>query len=150
MLLYNATNEEQSVKAFGNWFNFKPKQIKEISDDIGRFIMIEKKHYGIVGLPDEMADLDYRQSEEGKAVLADRTREGVNNFVSELRKIVHNAEVGLRQDLEKSGLKSDYRAHMSKGEIDALRKLAAYQKDEEDVTKLQIDEIKELEKKLKR
>lgn len=150
MLLYNATNEEQSVKAFGNWFSFKPKQIKSINDQFGRFIVMDKKEYGIVDLPEEMLDEEYKKSEAGQALLREKTEQGIQQRVNFLKLMVYNAEVSLRRDLDRNNDKSDHRAQMTKGEIEAMRRLVEYQKADEDQIKAQVDEIKDLEKKLKK
>ncbi len=147
MYIFNATNELQSVKALGNWFTFKPKQIRQIDNqDLAMFLLEERADHGLVGLPEAFEDLEYRGSAEGKKALEKYEEQGINSYVRALRAVIYNNQVSMRQDLEKSNLKIDPAALASDGELAAMRLVAKYQKDSDDRDQRKIDEVKQLVK----
>lgn len=146
--LYNTTEEKQSVKAVGNWFEFKPGQIKLMNDDIGSFIVKDKKEHGIVALPQEFEEPAYKESEEGKAILAAKKAEGLNNYIDHLRMIVSNNIVSLRRDLEQANIKTDPTVMASDGELKALQLLSKYQANQDDAAKIRSEQMKELLKQI--
>lgn len=146
--VYNATEEEQSFKAAGNWFTFKPKQIKNMNDDIATFIALNRKEHGVVVLPQEFEDLDYKNSEEGKKVLEKMTAQGVDAYISGLRAIIANNQVSLRQDLEKANIKADPAAFASDGEIAAMRLVKKYNDKKKDMEQEKINEVANLMKEI--
>lgn len=144
-LIFNATNEVQSVKAVGNWYTFKPKEIKAFYNaNIADFIAQERREYGLVLVDGRLSDLDFRNSEEGKALLTEYEDRGIDQFIDALRARIANNQISLRQDLEKANLKMDPAILASTGEIDAMRTVAKYQKNKEDREQQKIDEVKEL------
>lgn len=147
-LIMNTTNETQKVRAFGNFFEFKPKQIKPMQEHIADFIASERSYQGMVALPESFEDLEYRQSDEGKAQLKELERQGIESYLGHLRSIIYNNQVSLRQDLEQSGIKADPASFASEGELEAMRLVASYQSKKDDEAQKRIDEVKELVKKV--
>lgn len=148
MLIYNATKEVQSVKALGNWFTFKPKQIKMLQDDLGQFLAEERADHGLVAIPEKFEDAAYLASEEGKKELGEYEQRGIDAYVRSLRQVIYNNQVSLRQDLEMANLKVDPSSMATDGELRAMQLVAKYQKDEEDKDQKRADEVRELMKKV--
>jgi len=148
-MLYNATNETHQVKAFGNYFEFKPKQMKVLDDRISHWIATERFYLGIVALPEEFADPSFASSEEGKTILAEKTKQGVEAFCQRLRERIKNVEVSLRQDLEKANIKADPLVFASPGEVEAFELLAKYQKAGQDAEEAKVERLKQLQKQIK-
>lgn len=148
MVVYNATEEEVTVQAFGNYFTFKPKQVKILTDSIGQFLIEKRFEDGIVGLPVEFEDPDYRNTDEGKKILAAKTKEGIDRFLDKQRKIVNNNLQSLARDLEMANIHTDSRAMASDGELRAMELLAKYQSKEMDEQKKRLEEFDKLQKKL--
>jgi hypothetical protein len=147
-LIMNASAEEQSVKVFGNYFSLKPGQIKNFEDKIAHFMATDRTDRGLVSMPDEFMDPNYAQTEEGKAILAERKRVGIENRCNHLRRVIYNNEVSLRQDLERANIKADPKVFASAGEIAAYEELVKYQAKQEDEDQKKVDKISELQKKL--
>ncbi len=146
----NTRDEDVHVKVFGKDFMFKPKQIKEFhQDNIAQFLTVDKREEGFIGLPQEAEELEWRQSEDGKAVIAAAMKQGIASYCGKLRQIVYNLEVSMRQDLDRKNIKADPRAFASAGELRAYKELVKYQQSENDVEQNRIDEIKELQKQIK-
>ena len=142
--VYNATNEQQDIKIFGNWFSFKPGQIKALDDKLAHGLCVDKKEYGIVGLPAEFEELEYRNSEEGKAILEAKKEEGIANYINHLRSIVMNNQVSLRKDLAMANMQLDPAVLATKGEMKAVEMLAKYQRGKDDVAQKNAEKFKEL------
>lgn len=148
-VIYNATEEVQSVKAHGNHFTFKPKQIKLVhSDSLAQFLTIERGDHGLVSLSDKFEDPEYKLSDEGKAELAAAEEKGINAYVNKLRLLIKNNQVSLRRDLERANIKIDPSSEISDGELEAMRTVAKYQKKKEDAAQKRMEEVKELTKKI--
>lgn len=145
-LILNATNEEQTVKVFGNYFTLKPKQIKNFQDNIASFMAKERAVNGLVQLPEAFEDMEYRTTEEGKSVLENAEEKGIDNYVGALRERIFNNQVSLRQDLEKANQKIDPAALASAGELEAMRIVAKYERAKSDREQQKIDEVKKLMK----
>jgi len=151
-LIMNCLDEPNTAVVGGNYFTFKAGQIKPIHQEgIARIISQNKRDDGFVELPDELDGTEYpdwAQTPEGKALIAQKKREGIETHCAHLRQVVYNLQVSLKQDLEKQNIKADPRVFASKGEIAALEKLVKYQDKEQDQDQLRIDRVKELEKKM--
>lgn len=145
-LVYNATEELQSFKAAGNWFTFKPKQMKQMDDAIAHFIATERQEFGMVLLPEELSDPEYKASPEGKELLEQKTEQGINSFVSALRQVIYNNQVSLRQDLQQANIQADPASFASDGELKAMELVAKYQRAKNDDEQKKIDKVKELMK----
>lgn len=149
MLVMNATNEKVTVKAMGNWFEFKPKQIKNFTHNLGLFLITERSQNGLVHVPDAFEDPEYKATEEGRAQLSDLEKRGIEAFCKGLRQRIYNNQVSLRQDLERSNLKVDPAVLATDGELEAMRLLAKYQDQKDDIEQKKIDEVKDLMKSIK-
>jgi hypothetical protein len=145
--ILNATKEKQTVKALGKWFVFNPEQVKQMSDDMTLFISQNKTEQGLVALPEQWEDMEWRSSPEGKEALSEAKKLGMEQYIANLRKLIYNNQVSLRADLEKSGIKADPAAFASEGELNAMRLVAQYQAQAEDEAQKRIQEVKELVKK---
>ena len=148
-LIFNATAEKQVVKAQGNWFTLPPKKIQMFQDNIASFLASERAFHGLVMLPDEFEDPEYKKSPEGSKILKEKEELGISNYIEHLRWIVHNNQVSLRQDLEQANIKADPAVFASDGEIDAMKTIAKYQRQESDKHQAKIDEVKEIMKDIK-
>lgn len=145
MLVMNATNESQTTVAFGNYFTFKPKEMKRIkNDDIARWIGENRLHQGLFSLGDEFEDPDYRATDEAKATIKELEESALKHYVDSLRKTIYNNQVSLRQDLERANIKADPATFASEGELKAMRLVAQYQKANEDAEQAKINEVKRL------
>lgn len=148
MLIYNASIREQSIKVYGNWFTFAPGKWKFVSDNIGHAIVLDRKDYGLVALPDKFAeDPSYAESEEGAAVLKEKEEEGRQNRITHLNRMKYNLDVSLRQDLSQKNIKADPYAFASKGEVDALKELAEYHRAKKDQSRKKAAEVADLVEK---
>jgi hypothetical protein len=147
--IYNATNETQRVKVFGNYFEFKPGQMKSLDDKFSQWLTMERGYLGLVPMPEEFTDPEYAKSEEGAQILAERKAAGVRAYTQWLRERIRNVEVSLRQDLEKANIKSDPRTWASDGEVEAYELLAKYQKQDQDATDAKAKKLAALEAKIK-
>jgi hypothetical protein len=145
-LCYNTTDEEQSIKIFGNWYAFKPGQIRNLNDNVAHFIETDRKETGIVTLPEQFDDSEYKASSEGMAELAARRQSGLKHYLDFHRKIVYNNQVSLRQDLERSNIHADPAVFASAGEMKSMEILAKYKAKEKDEEQLRIERVKELMK----
>lgn len=145
-LIYNTTNELQSVKVFGNWFSLKPGQMKNFDEKIAHFIATERRDSGLVALPEAFEDPQFITTDEGKAILAEKREEGIKAYIDHFRKIIANNQIALRQDLERSNIKADPATFASDGELHAMEMVAKYQRDEDDKEQKRIDRVKELMK----
>lgn len=148
MVIMNASMEEHSTKVFGRYHKFKPEQIKIVSENLGRFLVSERRGLGFVALPEEFEDPEFRLTDEGKEILEERKSEGVRNRIQRLTEIARNNSVSLKMDLRSSNIQTDPRALASKGELSAMRQLVEYRKAAKDTEQAKIDEIEALEKEL--
>lgn len=147
-MVFNATEEEVSVQAQGNWFTFKPKQVKNMTDRIAQFLIEKRSEDGIVGLPAEFEDPDFKNTEEGRKILASKTKEGIDRFLMKQRRIVDNNLQSLARDLEMANIHTDSRSLASDGELKAMELLAKYQSKDQDEQKKRLEEFDRLQKKL--
>lgn len=147
-IVFNATNEEQTVKALGNWFTFKPKQYKDMQQNLAHFLMIQRAEHGFVGLPEEFSDPEYKNTPEGQKIFKEAEAQGIKNYLKKQVEIVNNNLQSLKKDLNMANIETDPRAFMSEGEMQALKLLDKYRQTnlDEDHKKVQIAE--ELQRKL--
>lgn len=148
-LIMNACSINQSVQVHGAWFTFGPGQIKDMQEDKVFFLTSRKGYLGFVTLPDEMADLDFRNSKDGQEILAKAKVEGVGKRIAHLESVRDNELVSLKRDLEQKNIKSDPRSFMSDGAIAAMEELAQYKKKNASETEKRIERVKQLEELLK-
>jgi len=148
MLLYNTTDIDQSIKAFGNWFNWKPGQIRNVQDHFGRFIHTDKKEYGVVELSEAFEDPTYKDTEEGKRILEEKRIEGRTNRVRFIQQILHNETVSLKIDLEKAGQKVNPDVFMTPQVAAMYDELLAYKREKDDAQRELMNKIQNARKKL--
>lgn len=118
-LIYNPLKQNVQIKVFGNYFDFKPGQVKPLNDDVSRFIAIDKKQSGLVALPDICADDP--TSEEAVAAKEAKRIEGITNALNHYKSIVHNLTVSLARDLAMKNDKTPIETLASDGEKTAMR-----------------------------
>lgn len=158
MLIMNALDEDQSVTACGSTFFFKGREVKNITNqNIAFSITHTKKEFGFVELPEELSHLSYlrkgetiesRATPEELAIVEAKRKEGVDAYITRLRSLVYNAQVSLVRDLARKDYKHDPRFEYSEGEVKSMSDLLKYQSRKDDIEKLKVDKIKEIEKKL--
>ncbi len=147
--VYNALNKAVTVQAFGNYFTFKPQQIKLMRGEIGEFIIKEKAYLGLVGLSQEFEDPEYKQSEAGQAALEEKRQEGVNRRIQALQAQVHNLTHSLAQDLNQAEMKIDVLTQATKGDLAAMEELRGFQVAREDEEKQKLERVRILERQLR-
>ena len=143
-VVFNPTAEEVKVQAFGNHFSFKPGQMKVMQDDIASFLAIDKAYLGFVTLPEWV--LEDKSAPEAVQAIKEASKQGVNNRINHLKRIINNLEVSLRRDLEMKNIKMDPTRMATEGELAAYRELAKYRQTQEDEGLKRATEIEELKK----
>ena len=111
-----------NVQVFGNWFSFKPGQIKMMNEKVVDFLTLDKKSYGFVGLPDIC--IEDRECAESKELIAAALKQGRANIIAELTYLIHNLEVSLKNDTERS--KEGLPSSVSTSHLPYYRKLAEF------------------------
>jgi len=145
--IYNPLPREKSVCAQGNWFTFKPKQIKHLgSDSLAQFFTSNLSYEGFVRLSDNFEDPSYRLTPDGKGEIDAADAQGLAQRINFLQYIVNNDLNSLRADMEKANDKSDPRLQMSPQMVEQMKELAEYKKKLNDSKKEQVSQIQELEK----
>lgn len=135
VLILNALDKSVHVVAFGNHFNLKPKQMKLFRGEIGRFLDSNKGYLGLIAVPEQLSEPEFRDSEEGKALLEQKTQEGVTRHVQHLTQVVNNLQVSLRGDLDAKNIKSPIESQATEGELAAMEDLIHYQRAQKDESK---------------
>jgi len=135
VIVYNALDKVVHVQAFGNHFSFKPNQIKSMRAELGSWIIQQKGYLGLVDLPLQFEDAEYRESEEGKAILAQKRQEGLNKKIMALKQQVNNLQVALAYDLQVADMKADINNFATDGDIQAMEELLTYQRELQDPNK---------------
>lgn len=128
VIILNALDKNVHAVAFGNHFTLKPHQIKAFRNELGSFLDSTKGYLGLVALPPEFEDLEFRQSEAGKAILEEKIKEGVNRRCAHLTAVVNNLQHSLRQDMDKADMKADVTTQATQGELNAMDELIGYQR----------------------
>jgi hypothetical protein len=154
----NCTNETQKVKVLGNFFEFAPKQMKRMKDELATSIDELRREQGMVALPDrsekEMDWPEYKKTPEGKLEFERLENLGLEAYITKLRWVIYNNQVSLRSDLEKSNIKHDPSVLASErgadgvSTLDYMKVLSKYQSQKDDLEQKQIDEVKELMRKV--
>lgn len=148
MIIYNATDELQKTRAYGKFFEWKPGQKKVMDDKFGHFILEKRSHLGLRDLPEEFTDPDFEKSAEGKRILEAKREEGVKAYCDWLQRRILNNTESLKKDLRTYGVDTDPRLLMSKGEEEALEKLAQYKKNNKKSELDKLEKIKKLEEQI--
>jgi hypothetical protein len=144
----NASSVEQCVRVHGDWFTFKPKQVKEMQDSKVNFLISTCANEGFVGMPDEWADLEYRTSDAGKAAQAAAESIGIANRVKHLEWLKHNETVSLQRDIDRQNLKYNSRRELSEEALEKMKELAGYKTRSEDAAEKRQAEFEKIEKAL--
>jgi hypothetical protein len=135
VLILNALDKNVHVVAFGNHFNMKPKQLKIFRGEIGQFLDSNKGYLGLIAVPSELSEPEFRDSEEGKALLEKKTQEGITRHVQHLTQVVNNLQVSLRGDLDQKNIKAAIETQATEGELQAMEDLIHYQRAQKDEAK---------------
>lgn len=157
-IVVNATQEEITIKIVGNYFKFGPGKSKVMNKDLATWIQTSEgaKGCGLAVLPDmhqegeDIEELDEkemkRRQEEHNALKEVACENALNDYIEKYRRVIYNNQVSLKQDLAKSNNPADPAAFITKGELEAMRLVAKYQKRAEDKTQENIDEVRKLMK----
>jgi hypothetical protein len=157
-IVVNATQEEITIKIVGNYFKFGPGKSKTMNPDLAMFIQTSPgaKGCGLAVLPDlyqegeeidDVTDADMKARRQHHEDLKKEACENaLTDYIDRYRQVIHNNQVSLKQDLAKTNNPADPAAYISKGELEAMRLVAKYQKRAEDATQDSIDEVKRLMK----
>ena len=157
MLVLNCLDRENAVTIGGNTFTFAPRQLKNFyQEEIGKMIAGHRAHLGFVAAPDELEYLtvkprdgkEIKPDEEHKTLLSGLRQQGIDAYVENLRRLIYNEQVSLKLDMERSGDKSDPRLSLKPKMIQNMEEVIQYQSKKEDAAQIQLDKVKELEKKL--
>jgi len=144
-LVLSTDIESVKVQAFGNWFEFKPGQVKNMQSDIAHFLTTDKKEYGFVSLPDSLED-EERTSNVYKKAVAEANIIGRRNIVEKLSRMRHNIEVSMQRDLDMANIKADPLTMVDNKEAAKAmyRKLAQFKDIEAKSVEADVDELKKL------
>lgn len=154
--VWNPTEEPVTTKIFGSYFEFKPNSMKTITNEhIAKFIESNRKETGLVVLPPQFDPLaedlyieGYEKTPEGKAALAEKRKEGIQNLINFHTQIIYNNQVSLRNDLVHKDPHTDpvklAAINASQGELESMRLVAKYQKLRLDGNDAQVKEVEKL------
>jgi hypothetical protein len=160
-IVVNATQEEITIKIVGNYFKFGPGKSKTMNKDLAMWIQTSEgaKGCGLAVLPDlyqegeeidDVTDGDMKKRRQEHDVLKEEAcSNALQDYLARYRQVIYNNQISLKQDLEQSNNKADPAAFASKGEVEAMRLVAKYQKRAEDKQQDQIDEVNKLMKNVK-
>jgi hypothetical protein len=158
-LIMNCLDKPQQVCVGGNYFAFKAGQIREIhNQDIANHIARSCAWQGMVAVGDggvdpesgeEFHGMAWTQTEEGKAEVAAKKEQGIDNYCNHLREIAGNLN-SIRQDMARKNIQGEPYAFLGRnsGELKALEELAYYQKKGQDSGEAEVKRIKQLEREL--
>lgn len=145
--VYNGTNRERSVCAQGNWFTFKPKQIRNIaSSNLALFLTSNLAHEGLVRLSDDFEDPSYGSTAQGKKEMEEAGDRANNARINFLQGLVNNELVSLKSDLARTNNQSDPKSFMSAGMVENMKELASMKSKAQADKKDKLAEIEALEK----
>lgn len=146
-LIYNPRPDSVSVQVAGNWFEFKPGQVKLIhNDNFAHVIVTDKAYEGLVDVPDIM--VEQPNSEEALKIKKAAQERGIRARVEYLEKVKYNLLVSLQKDLDIKGLKISPLTLASAGEKAALRELVKYQDMAADEQAKELAELTKITEKL--
>lgn len=146
MLVMNSTTENVKVQAFGNWFEFKPGQVKNLNDTLGQFMVTDKAYLGLVALSEQV--MEDPTSAEAIAAKEEARKVGIQRRIDYLKKNIHNLEVSLRRDLEMKNIKADPLTFATDSELSSYKELAKLQAFSEDAGKKRAEEIAKIKEQL--
>lgn len=132
--------EPVRVQAYGNWFEFKPGQIKPMNDNISDFLCTNRRDKGFVALPDSY--FDDPNSPESQKIKEAAIVTGRTAIVTELKKLRHNFEISTQKDIDISGEKRSFMTEANAVHKEMYRRLALFKNAERDLVDGTEDEIK--------
>lgn len=141
-LVLNSTTETVKVQALGNWFEFKPGQMKSLNDALAHFLVTDKSYMGFVSVPESV--MEDPGSEDSERIKEEARKLGLSRRIDHLKKVIHNLEVSLTRDLEMKNIKAKATIYASDGELKAYKELAAIQKVSVDEGQRRAEEIEKL------
>lgn len=145
--VFNPLDKEVKVRIHGSWFVFKPKQIKQMNEDKVDYISTSCAWLGLVPLPNEFEDYEYKDSPEGKDILEKATKNGRESRYSYCHKIFNNQAISLKKELEGTGI--DYRSSLTPELESLFEELAAFRKTDVKTNEKNVKKMDELEKLMK-
>ncbi len=146
--IMNALNEDVKVQAHGNWFTFKPQEIKNLHNvKLAEFLRQYRAEDGLVEVSDSFMEMD-KNSEEYKAAHFELRKQGIARYVAKQNTIIRNLEMSLRRDYETSGQKGNFLFEASKGELQAYKNLKKYKEFETEQKLNTADEIQKIRDEL--
>lgn len=160
LAVYNPTEEEVTTTLAGNFFTWKPGQIKQLRKELVDFVDTNRRETGLVRIDDRRfipAEQDhyipgFEKTKEGLDALAPLREKGINNLVEHLMWIIRNNQISLRQDLAGKYPTGDSKAMAaawaSSSEIEAMRKVAKYKKKTPNNAAKQVEEVESLMKEI--
>lgn len=150
MLIYNPLNKESHVRVFGNNFTLKPQEIKMFQPAFAEFISRDKQETGLVALDDRFLDPHFKETDEGKEVLAEAAKQGIRNRVQYLERVYHNETASLQQDLDLKNMKTNPAVFMSDHTLELLRELKEYDQQKQNESKEKAKEVAKIKRDLGR
>jgi hypothetical protein len=146
-LVYNPLPQTVSVQVCGNYFEFKPEQVKLIhNENIAHIMVTDKAYEGLVSVPDVCVEAPH--SEESKQIKLEAKKQGIAARISHLEKIKYNLLVSLRHDIDVKNLKIDPLTLASSGEKKALKELSLYHDINASTKEQEVEELRKLTEKL--
>ncbi len=145
-VVFSTDLEPVRVQAYGNWFEFKPGQIKPMQDNIADFLCTSRRDKGFVSLPDTY--FDEPNSPENQRLKEQAIMTGRTAIVAELKKCRHNFEVSTQRDIDKLGEKRSFMTEAQPVHKEMYRRLGLFKNAERDFVDETADEIKKLIEKI--
>jgi hypothetical protein len=139
-LVLSTDLETVRVQSYGNWFEFKPNQIKQMQDHIADFLCTDRRDKGFVVLPESYDD--DRNSPENKKIFEAALATGRANITRELNRLRVNFEVSTQKDIDVSGEKRSFMSELTSAHKEMYRRLALFKKYEQDIVARDEDEVR--------
>ncbi len=158
-IVVNATQEHITIKVGGHYFSFKPGGQKVINNpDVARFIQTDLTDSGLAVLPDLISESEEEVSvdelkareEQQESLRQELCDQALDRYIDKHRKIIENNQISLKRDLEQANIKADPASYVSKGELEAMRLVAKYQRRAEDMHQAKVNEVNDLLNKIKK
>lgn len=156
LAVYNPTEEEITTTINGNFFSWKPGQIKQMRKLQAEFVGTNRIETGLMVLDDprfipaeqESYIPGFDKTAEGKKVLEPLKEKGIRNLIDHLMFIIRNNQISLRQDLGNKYPTGDSAkmaaANATPAELNAMRLVAKYKQKNKDNAAKQVDEVEKL------
>lgn len=155
LAVYNPTEEEITTTIHGNFFTWKPGQVKQMRATLAEFVNQNRQDTGLVLVTDprfipaeESYIVNFDKTEQGQEILKPLKEKGINNLIEHLNFVIRNNQVSLRQDLANKYPTGDSAkmaaAAASQGEVQAMRLVAKYKKKTKDNAARKADEVDKL------